>query len=187
MNFKKFIAAAALAACTITATPVKAQQYEAKQIVNYLQRLGVTLNINASSCGSLKTGHGAAGGWYRPVSNQMCIKDHRIIGADAWFRMLNHEAWHVVQDILGDGLQSSKMTPLSTWAYVNQGESSAQRVINKLSGINTYEQVEWAGTYAKRQSSDKFHNLEWEAVLVEYHPGLVLKSLRLACDALPSC
>ena len=179
---------AALAACTITATPAKAHHPEyAPQIINYLQRLGVKLYLNSRDCGPSKNGYAAPAGWYRPTTNEMCLKDHSIIGADGWYRILTHEAWHAFQDGLAGGIHTSRMISLSAQTYDTKGKAEMERVVSAFKSINNNDTLSWAREYAGRQRNGTNYTLEWEAVMVEHHPDYVLNSLKFICQNTPGC
>ena len=82
--------------CLVQATPAHAEV--TPRVISVLQRIGIDLNINSKSCGPSRSGSGGLYGYYEPGPNRMCIVDHSIIGASAWYRTLMHESWHVVQD-----------------------------------------------------------------------------------------
>ena len=117
----------------------------------------------------------------------MCLKDHSIIGAKSWYQILNHEAWHVVQDGLAGGIHTSKMISLITDTYNSEGRATSRRLINKLKNMNGSRKNSWALEYADRQRDHATHNLEWEAVMVEEHPHYVLSALKILCDHTPGC
>ena len=186
--FKRLTAMVALAACTITATPAKAHHPEyAPKIVNYLQRLGVKLYLNSTDCGSSGRPGWNRLGWYRPRTNEMCIKDHSLIGAISWYRTLNHEAWHVIQDGIDGGIKSATMNSLSQHTYRTMGEYKMNELIDNFKKRNTHAQLISAQEYGRTQKNSKYYAIEWEARMVEEHPDVVLKSLKILCRETPGC
>ena len=185
MKFKALLAATAVAAASL-ATPAHAHHPEtAKPILRALHRIGVTTNTKAQSCGG--TAHVSnAAGTYNARTNHLCLKHWDIIGSDTWYKILVHEAWHAVQDGL-EGIDNSKMSAMAVYTHEHLGEAESQEWLRKLMRANTSSKTRWAYTYMDQQSSARNKTLEFEAVMVEEHPGMVLHGLQVICKHEPTC
>ena len=185
MKFKALLAATAVAAASL-ATPAHAHHPEtAPKIIDALTALGVRVNAKSRWCPSTNAVRSPAG-TYNARTNTICVRHWNLIGSEAWYRTLVHEAWHAVQDGL-EGMGNAQMSAFSSVAWDHLGEAEARAWIRRLKRANTYTTHDWANRYSDMQHSTRDKFLEWEAVMTEAHPDMVLHGLRMLCKHDPAC
>ena len=80
-----------------------------------------------------------------------------------------------------------EMAPALGRGFLPPIEAEGRAWIQKLKRGNTYTTHDWANRYSDMQHSTRDKFLEWESVMIEAHPDMVLHGLRVICKHEPTC
>lgn len=156
---KKFLSLAAAVATVFTVAPAQASTMEAhNRLFHTLKDKGITIVLNPPEC-KLAT----YSGYYRSASGRVVVcQDH---GVDGTYRQvgwtandldtLRHEAHHVAQDCLGDGMGNDSLGTIYVKPFLFARQYFGTTRINNIISV-----------YKDRGASDHMTVLEVEAFAV---------------------
>jgi len=138
-----------------------------------MRALGITVSVE-TRCSSLSNI-----GTYKPASNHICLAKPKIPDKATLTKAITHEAVHVIQDCLGEGLASSRVRSIGDYLISEHG-LSPEAVARQFKQLHTGSI--WHTRHRFKRIDRRTSEMEFEAYSLENEPARVFKMLTSACS-----